>query len=231
VRAIEPEKGWLLLADAGPTLAQKLREKFRGQSWERMLGHFAVLQRLVAPLADELIARGVPDERPERLSGVLRNLLSHSPDLTDLTTRERDDLLGWPGRWAEPAAELAALGIPASIQHGDLHAGNVSVLPRSPVRFFDFGDASVAHPFTTMLVPLQMATALGADDQAIERLRESYLDAFTDLAPLRQLQRGLDVALKAAVLPKAAAWHRALLTAPAAHPWGRPVREYLDELR
>jgi hypothetical protein len=39
------------------------------------------------------------------------------------------------------------------------------------------------------------------------------------------------VALRSALLPKAAAWERALRAAPDDHPWGTPVLEYLRELR
>jgi hypothetical protein len=75
-----------------------------------------------------------------------------------------------------------------------------------------------------------MARQLGADDRQLDRLRDSYLEVFTDLASLGELRAGLALALQTAVLPKATAWHRALIDAPTDHGWGQPVLEYLRDL-
>jgi hypothetical protein len=230
VRASRADAGWLLLADAGSTLDEQLAGAFDSAPWERMLVRFATLQRKAAPLVDDLIAAGVPDERPNRLPDVLQQLLSDSRNLTDLTDAARRTLLDGTQRWADAEAVLSPLGVSASVQHGDLHAGNVGIGADGRARFFDLGDASIAHPFTTLLVPLQVAGARGADERQLNRLRDCYLETFTDLAPLPALRRGLQVALESAVLPKATAWDRALLTAPADHPWGQPVLEYLQDL-
>ncbi len=230
VLAEGPENGWLLLADVGRTLHEQLDGQFEVQCWEQLLAQFAELQRVAEPLVPDLIAAGVPDERPHRLFDVLTELLHDSPNLSELSTAERQTLLSQSDRWADSAAQLAQLSVPASVQHGDLHAGNVALSADGRARFFDFGDASIAHPFTTFLVPLQMARHLGAEQSQIERLQDSYLEVFTDLAPLRELHRGLETALVAAVLPKAAAWDRALLDAPTDHVWGKPVLEYLQDL-
>jgi hypothetical protein len=230
VLASRADTGWLLLADAGATLQERLAEEFDVHRWSRMLGRFADLQRLAEPLVGELITAGVPDERPDRLHDVLTRLLSGSPHLTGLTAPERQTLLERPDRWADAAAELAGLPVAASVQHGDLHANNVSIGADGQFRFFDLGDASIAHPFTTLLVPLQVARRLGADERELGRLRDGYLEVFTDRGTLRQLRRGLDLALETAVLPRAASWDRALLAAPAGHPWGEPVLEYVRDL-
>jgi aminoglycoside phosphotransferase (APT) family kinase protein len=230
VLAIRPESGWLLLADAGTTLGEHLNGQFDLPAWTAMLSRFADLQRTAEALNLELITAGVPDERPSQLPDVLKRLLTDSPNLADLTESERRALLDRSARWTDADTELSQLAVPASVQHGDLHPGNLSIGADGLARFFDLGDASIAHPFTTMLVPLQVARSLGADGGQIERLRDSYLDVFTDLATLRQLRHGLDTALEYAVLPKATAWDRALREAPVDHPWGRPVVEYLRDL-
>jgi hypothetical protein len=239
VLASRADTGWLLLADAGGTLDEHLGHRFEAGPWEQMLARFAQLQRVTEPLTTELLAAGVPDERPHRLFAVLQELLANSPRLAGLTAPERRALLAQSERWSGAAAELALLPVGASVQHGDLHPGNValgslgsggSLGAGGQARFFDLGDASIAHPFTTLLVPLQVARRLGADDRQVDRLADSYLEVFTDLAPPAELRRGLDVALRSAVLPKAAAWDRALRVAPADHPWGQPVLEYLRDL-
>jgi hypothetical protein len=230
VLALRPDTGWLLLADAGETLEVRLAGRFDVQVWVPMLARFAELQRLAEPLVTELIAAGVPDERPSRLPDVLTHLLQHSPGLSDLTGSERRCLIDRSRSWADADAELAGLGLRSSVQHGDLHPGNVSLGSDGLARFFDLGDASIAHPFTTLLVPLQLARLLGADREQVERLRDGYLEVFTDLATPSELRRGLDLALRSAALPRATAWDRALLQAPPEHPWGQPVLEYLRDL-
>jgi hypothetical protein len=230
VLASQDDAGWLLLADAGPTLDERLEHEFQSEPWERMLARFGQLQQIAEPLVAELIAAGVPDERPHRLFSVLQHLVLDSPGGAALTDPQRRALLDQGERWSEAATDLAALPVPASVQHGDLHARNVAIAPDQLARFFDLGDASIAHPFTTLLVPLQVARSLGADERQLTRLRDSYLEAFTDRASLPDLRRGLDVALRCAVVPKASAWNRALLAAPADHPWGQPVVEYLRDL-
>ena len=54
---------------------------------------------------------------------------------------------------ADANAELSSAGIGATIQHDDLHDGNV-VISEAGYRIVDWGDAGVAHPFGTLLVTL-----------------------------------------------------------------------------
>jgi hypothetical protein len=221
VLATEPARGWLLLADAGRPLRERLNGEFDAAAWQDLLPRFGELQRAVEPFADELLAAGVPDERPECY-----------PDLLDRL--QRPDLLN--DQWEDDAQGLRELGLPASVQHGDLHDANVGLSVNGAdgtdgvPRFFDFGDASLAHPFTTLLVPLRVARSQGADDGEIEQLRDSYLEPFTDRADRSDLRRGLDLALRTAPLLRATSWQRALIEAPAEHEWGDPVAGWLEEL-
>ena len=59
--------------------------------------------------------------------------------------------------------ELAASGLPETIQHDDFHDGQVFV---SDGRYLllDWGDACVSHPFFTMAVTLDGVIAWGVDD-------------------------------------------------------------------
>jgi Phosphotransferase enzyme family len=227
VLATEPDQGWLLLADAGTPLREQLNGRFDAGAWQAMLPRFGLLQRAAEPFAAELLAAGVPDERPDRYLELLEPLLATAPSLSP---QQRRSLLGEPNHWHEVAAALGELELPASIQHGDLHDANVGLGPDALPRFFDFGDASLAHPFTTLLVPLRVARSHGADDHDVERLRECYLDVFTDRAGRAELRCALDLALATAPLLRATSWQRALIEAPASHDWGDPVGGWLEEL-
>jgi hypothetical protein len=242
-------RGWLLLADAGPTLHDLSQAKGSdggaGSSdggaggpdggalavaWEPLLARFARLQRTAEPLAGRLLAAGVPDERPERLGLVLDQLLAGSRHLRGLRRSQRGLLERRPARWHAELSALGEVSVPASIQHGDLHDNNVAVGPDGETRFFDFGDATVAHPFMTMLMPLHIASVQGASRADLTRMRTAYVSEFADLGSLPDLHRVLDAALRLAWLIRATAWDRALTSAPADHAWGDPVPETLGEL-
>ncbi|HEX8631614.1 MAG TPA: hypothetical protein VF755_25940, partial [Catenuloplanes sp.] len=73
--AVDTARGWLLTADAGPTMREALAERPDPHRWEPMLTAYAGLQRALVPHVDELVALGVPDLRPARLPTLLAGLL------------------------------------------------------------------------------------------------------------------------------------------------------------
>ena len=212
--AVEPARRLLLLPDGGRTL----RASGAGlPSWEAMLQAYARLQFEVVPHAGALLALGVPDTRPERLPDLVDDLLADDgaqlvgrpggldPDVRRRLTAGRDDV-------ARACLDLARGGVPATVQHDDLHDGNVFVTDGG-YRFFDWGDATVSHPFLSLLVALRMAAgALGlpAGDPALGRLRDAYLEPWTTVGTARELRRQCDLALLVAPLARALTWRRIL---------------------
>ena len=63
--------------------------------------------------------------------------------------------------YAERCELLAAFGIPETIQHDDLHDGNVFVRDGRNL-FFDWGDSCVSHPFHTLVVTLRGSPTSGS---------------------------------------------------------------------
>jgi len=81
-------------------------------------------------------------------------------------------------RLAAEAIELAGAGIPESIQHDDLHMGNVYALGDG-LRVLDWGDSSISHPFASLVVTfrfLEQVNGLRRDDPWFARLRDAYLE-------------------------------------------------------
>jgi hypothetical protein len=220
--AADPERGWLLLPDGGTTLRQT-RPDGTGDhdldAWERVLTDYAGLQRRLETRADELLTLGVPDGRPATLPGTLGRLLDDDATWDRVADADRDEARRARRRLREATGWVAARvevlgrsGIAATIQHDDLHGGNVFVGPGG-YRFFDWGDAVVAHPFATLVTTLNsIAFRLGTDaeDPALRRLRGAYLDAWTDVAPRPALADALAAALDLGRIGRAAAWDRAL---------------------
>ena len=100
--------------------------------------------------------------------------------------RQVATLRGTYRSWCE---RLAAAPGAASLDHNDLHPRNMlrARLDRpDTVRFYDWGDAVIAHPFAAMLVPLtwtqrRLAVTFNAPDLA--RNCDTYLHVFSDLGP------------------------------------------------
>jgi len=75
-------------------------------------------------------------------------------------------------------AELKAADIPASIQHDDLHFGNVFV-DGDVSLILDWGDASISHPFASAVVAfrfLEEQNGLAPGSRWFRRLRDAYLE-------------------------------------------------------
>ncbi|MBT0772297.1 phosphotransferase [Kineosporia sp. J2-2] len=231
--AADPPGHRLIVASAGTVLrtlapAGDPHRAFDLDVWTSLVQRFADLQRRVTPHAGELLALGVPDERPHQLLGMLRSFTT-APRLPEA---ERHRLTLIATRWEERGTGLSSSTVEPSVQHGDLHDNNVAVDAEGRARFFDFGDATVAHPFGTMDVPRLMARGAGVDDRGVARLEDAYLEVFTDLAPLPRLRDELRAVLAVAPLHRARNWLRALGSdAAAAAEWDHPVEHWLGRLR
>ena len=220
--AADVERAWLLLPDGGPTLRQTRPDGTGDRdldAWERVLADYATLQRSLEARNGELLRIGVPDGRPDALQGTLMRLIDDDAiwarvvDAEVTVAREARAKLRGLGSWvAARAGELAGSGIEATIQHDDLQGGNVFAGPAG-YRFFDWGDSVVAHPFGTLVTTLNSVAYrldLDPDGPALYRLRDAYLEAWTDVLPRPALGELLEAALDLGRIGKAAAWDRAL---------------------
>src|SRR3954454_20441382 len=76
--------------------------------------------------------------------------------------------------------ELASYGIPETIQHDDLHDGQV-FLQDGRYRFSDWGDSCVSHPFHSLTVTLRATAAKLALEPGVGevlRMRDAYLESY-----------------------------------------------------
>lgn len=203
-----------------------------------------------------LLATGTPERSPAALPGQAAALVA---DLTligaDCAETDDGGAGGLSGADAEaltarlPAydqwcRELDDGGIPCTIQHDDLHSNNIC--RAEPVgdhiagssegsRIIDWGDASIGHPFGTMLSTLRSIAHHGgcdADDPRVHRVRDAYLEPFTTLATRAELITLVDVARRVGTVTRALSWRAALVESPTSvhreHDF--PVRGWLQEL-
>ncbi len=140
--------------------------------------------------------------------------------------------------YAEQCAQLAALGIPPSLQHDDLHANNVfgPSAAGGPLRVFDWGDAVVGHPFGTLLVTLRVVSDLaGLQPGAAEllRLRDAYLGAWAGDHDKDDLVEAARLAVRVDGVSRADCYRRATMEWDGDHPppFGEGVAAWLREQR
>ena len=214
--AVDPGRRLILLPDGGRTL-RDVGGSTVIEAWESTLRSYARLQLDLVPRASEMLRLGVPDHRPERLPELVADLLADDDALLagrseglDPAVRER--IAGDLGRYGEVCERLADGGVPVTLQHDDLHDGNVFVSGNRQ-RFFDWGDASVSHPFLSLLVALRVAAqalALPSGHPVLLRLRDSYLYEWRDHGSPEQLREQCALALWVGPLQRALTWRRIL---------------------
>jgi hypothetical protein len=219
--ARDPETGWMLLADAG----ERLRERIAGdpgqRPWLEILPLYAGLQRDTAAIRADLLAAGAPDRgasaQPIELDELMQDGAALQPEHEEaLTDAEVARLPALRARVVQAHEALAALGLPEAIQHDDLHDGQVFVRNGGYV-FIDWGDACVSCPLLTLVVTLNvLAVRLGIEAGAreLEPFRDAYLEAWSDLAPRRELVAAMPHVALVGRVNRALTWWRGISGLP-----------------
>ena len=131
---------------------------------------------------EELLAAGAPDRRPAELRRLFEGWSWPSagcrPRARSCPSPSGRTCSALAGRVAELAAELGASGVPASIDHCDLHAGNV-LAPGDGYVFFDWHEGAVTHPFFSMVVATAGSRTTTAWSRAARRTRACAMPTST----------------------------------------------------
>jgi hypothetical protein len=195
------EQGWLLLADAGA------RAREQPVDWPALLREYAVLQQASAGAVDELLSAGAYDNRPERVVDGAEHLLEWLP--ADLVPQLRRKL----PLVTERMARLAASRLPVTVDHGDLHDGNVFARA-GRLRLLDWGDSGVAHPF------FSLSTADPGEETP-------YLDAWSEHAPRNELEEEAAIVAEVRFLVRALNWEHVAALGEVEHLVDR-IRWFVD---
>ncbi|HEY0934062.1 MAG TPA: hypothetical protein VGD91_09990 [Trebonia sp.] len=213
--AVDPGRSWSLTRDGGPTLAHRQADAGDLRPWRTMLRAYAGLQVSLAGHAGDLLALGLADLRPGSVPAQFEQLLTDpateravaAPD--GIGRARYRALRALTPRLREWCAELEDLGLPASLDHADVHPNNIFAAPAAP---FDWGDAAVAHPFASLLVALRTAAehaGLPPRSPRLADLTEEYLKPWLAAGhPRAAVDRSLILALRIAPLARALTWGR-----------------------
>jgi aminoglycoside phosphotransferase (APT) family kinase protein len=131
--------------------------------------------------------------------------LDHSESLNSDEYTQLQNCIAIVGRLCD---QLRSFDIPETIDHGDLHDGNVFVLDGN-YRFFDWGDSGISHPFFSLhrtFRNVQERFDLQADSVWFTRLKVAYLQARSGYMPQDQLESAFDLAHQLAPIPAALRW-------------------------
>jgi hypothetical protein len=195
VLALHPTNPWMLVAEGG----KKIRDAYSGdeflRTWREVLPRYAQLQRAATPHVGEILGFGTPDHRAPALVAGFAKAVANEPGLSGdrpdrINEDERRALIGLRPKVSDALDALAALGIEDTLQHDDLHHGNVLVHDGRAL-VFDWGDACLSHPFLTLAVTLRFAAAAtkhGLNDAPIIALRDAYLEPWRDRASTKALR-------------------------------------------
>jgi hypothetical protein len=187
--ADDTDRGWMLMEDGGRRLREVITEERDLSRWDDVLEGAADVARAMEPEVDELLAAGVPDMRLAVLPDQYAALVADER----FEQRFRDAV----PRVRELAEELASYAVTETLQHDDLHDGQVFVRGDRQL-ILDWGDCVISHPFFTLSVTLEGVVAWGLDDVEnavdIAPFIERYLHRYDPDRP--ELREAVPLALR-----------------------------------
>jgi hypothetical protein len=229
--------GFLLTPDQGPVFDETAGDDL--ENWVRLARDAALLQRELVTHLDRILALGATCLRPEECGDyvdarVEQHAALPADDPRRLAPEVADRLRAHVPvvrRWSE---EVAALGLPLTLNHNDLHENNVFDVD-GRLRFFDFGDALVTEPLAVLLIPLNiLGEKLGAgpDDPRLWRVADAALEVWSDLVPSDRLRAALPAALQLGRCGRVESWVQVhpSLSAEELDEWGHVAATWLGTL-
>ncbi|RPJ23568.1 MAG: hypothetical protein EHM33_20515 [Chloroflexi bacterium] len=217
--AVDTARGWMLMRDGGEQLRLSIRPTRDLAPWNPVISRYSEVQLGLAEHLIQILSLGIPDHRLAVLPALYSQLLAQEESLLidqekGLTSAEWQELKDKTALFEQICSKLAAFGIPESLNHGDFHDGNV-LLRDGRITFFDWGDASVTHPFVslrTFFVSIEIALEL--EDYSftpeMAALLDRYLEPWQKFASKEALLAAYRLSKPVASIVKALAWHKTI---------------------
>jgi len=239
--AVDTARGWMLMRDGGEQLRASIRPTQDITPWTPVISLFSEMQIGSVEHVSELLALGIPDWRLMHLPKLFSQLLTDTDSLRldqpdGLTSDDFRRVQELAPRFAQICDELAAYGIPETINHGDFHDGNVLV-KNGRVTLFDWGDGCVSHPFVslrTFFVSIEIALTLedySPPTPEMTALLHLYLEPWQRFASKENLLAAYELSRCVASIVKAFSWHQTVsnLEAPLREKYAYIVPELMKE--
>jgi len=105
-------------------------------------------------------------------------------------------------------AELAALGLPDSLIHGDLNPNNIALAETGGFIYYDWTDLSISHPFFDLDAMLEWGSPFEKEiPDWQKRVRNAYLEAWTGFLPMPELVQAFELSARLAIMVQALNYH------------------------
>ena len=215
---------WLLL---GACAGRSLEEVADVAAWAAAVRRYGGLQLACAERTDELRRAGCATRSLQSLPAAVAALANDAAmlhaGLDGLTEAEFAGLRSIVPAVATRCGELAAIGIPDSLEHGDLWPGNVFV-DGDASAIIDWEDVAIAHPFLS-IAPLivGLGNAGLATPANVAELEQGYARAFESIAPASRIRRAIDLAAPLCFLDMALRYRAERGSVARLHPWMRDL--------
>jgi len=215
--AVDTSRGWMLMRDGGARLRDSIRPTKDISHWNKVVPLFSELQLNSSQHVDELLSLGLPDWRLARLPELYDQLLADKEATRvdqpkGLTSEEFALVQSLASRFTQICKDLAAFGLPETVNHGDFHDGNVLV-KEGRITLFDWGDGNISHPFTslrTFFVSIEISLEL--EDYSftpeMQALLEIYLQPWIKFASKEKLVEAYFLSRCVSSIVKALGWHQ-----------------------
>ena len=222
--AVDRTRGWMLMEDLGEITLEAIDS---ADLWREVMRALARIQIEFASDLSSLDRLGLKRRSTSAISCTLRQWTQNSHDLgLRYAARRTHSALVRLGPHLELVDRLCeridSVGLPPTLDHGDLDAGNIFVRGDSPV-IMDWSDASVSNPlFAPVLIPQVSREPL---------LAGAFLAEWTEFAEIDSLEEAFEVARPIAALERAFHYHSnivAHLTYPSID--RRVLEEYIPDL-
>jgi hypothetical protein len=200
----------MLTLDAGTQL-RRLTKTNQRACWEKLLPLYAEAQIALIEDAQDLIALGTPDQRPDEL-------LVAYPRLRGLQS-----LVG----------ELSG-SIPSTLIHQEVTGGNIFADESLHMRILDWAEATISHPFAGLVNTFRdiaYSMRLKPNGREVIRLRATYLEPWTPFASMSELNRLFERGYLLGMLCRAEVWRRIMATQSSRAKYGSYARIWLQFFR
>lgn len=238
--AVDTTRGLFLTPDLGTPLGESVGPSGEDVDlWCRVTAAGAHLQLEVARYVERLTRAGLSTLAPGDCVRYVEGRLDAfaalpQDDPRAMPAEQRAAVRAALPRVAAWADQVAALRLPLTLCHNDLHGHNVFEVG-GELRFFDFADAMVTEPMAALLVPLNVLAhrmRLAPDDRRLARVADAALEVWSEYAPLAELRAALPAALQLARLARTESWIRctAAMNDAELAEWGDSAAYWLGSL-
>lgn len=216
--AMNTQKGWLLVADAGPMMRRVFSDSSEAEPWFLVLADYARMQIDWMEHSIPLRSLGLPDRSLLTIADQVRPLIDQAMNIEvedekdQLRPEHRPQLEALLENWPEFAATLYPGDLSETLNHGDLHDANIA-WQEAHGRIFDWGDASLSHPFMSMrtvLATLERRFGVPSDDAELYPYIQAYLAPWKAQLPDVPIDTLFEASRKAWPLVSLLSWHHAI---------------------